>query len=345
MIPSEPPPLPEDKLPEDQLPEDQLPEDDRPLESILEEGLRRTPLGDAAYARMREAVAAEWREAVRPPSRRPLFWSAIAASLVIASVFAVGLLHPFTKLPVIGVVARTGSGPLISPRALLLPDQQREAGSPFRTGDVLLARGPALVELAGGGTLRMAGGARVKALAPGQIMLEAGEVYVDLPPEVPSASGFLVRTPLGSVEHLGTQFDVAIGRDLRIRVREGSVRLRRGATTETAAAGTELVVPPTGPTTVLPISTHGSEWSWIEALEPDYIIENRSLIEFLQWAARETGRRLSFGDDRARETAERTHLHGSITGMPAFQALQTILATTSLRYDLEGDLIRVSSQR
>lgn len=319
-----------------------LPEDEAPLERVLEEGLRRMPLTDAAYARIRAEVAAEWRATLHPRSRRRLRWSIVAAGLVAAVVFAITLLHPFTQSSVVGVVARAEGAGLTS-WFLLLPDQERPTGSQFRSGDVFVAHGSALMQLTGGGTLRVARGTRLKALAPGQVALERGEVYADLPPGLPRTSGFVVRTPLGSVEHLGTQFDVAVAQDLRIRVREGYIRLRRGSVTQMADAGTELVVPPVGSTVQHSIATHGAQWSWVEALEPDYVVESRQLIEFLQWAARETGRRLSFGDDRAREAAERIRLHGSITGMPPSDALKAILATTSLRYDLEDDLIRVSS--
>jgi ferric-dicitrate binding protein FerR (iron transport regulator) len=167
---------------------------------------------------------------------------------------------------------------------------------------------------------------------------------VDLPPVLPRASAFVVRTPLGLVEHLGTQFDVAtVDHQIRIRVREGEVRLRRGSDAETVAAGMELLVSKTGPPSLHSISTHDSQWSWIEALQPDYDIENRQLLDFLQWTARETGRKLSFGDDRARDVAERTRLHGSVRGLPPAKALEMVLATTSLRYEFADDLIRVSS--
>lgn len=300
------------------------PSDDDSLGHMLEDGLRRAPLTDAAYARIRAAVATEWQQTARPRSRRVLLtrWSAIAAGVAATLVLAVILLHSPTKPAVVGVVV---------------------PATTLRVGDVLLARGPMLVSLVGGGTLRMMGGTRIEAVAADQIALVQGEVYVDLPPTLPRASTFAVRTPLGSVEHLGTQFDVSLGQALRIRVREGAIRLRRSSGTETAAAGTELIVPRTGPTTKRAIATHGPDWSWVEALEPVYVIDDRKLIDFLQWTARETGRRLSFEDDHAREVAEQTRLHGSITGMRPTEALETVLATTSLRYDVEDGLIRVSS--
>jgi len=320
-----------------------LPEEDDLLERTLEAGLRRAPLTGAAYERIRASVAAEWRVSIRPQPRwSARRWSAVAAGLAAVVIGAVVLLHPFAKVLPIGVVARAANGGLIS-RRQFLPDERRLAGAALHAGEVLLARGPVLVELTGGGTLRMAAGTRLQALARDQIALEQGEVYVDLPPGLTRASALVVRTPLGWVEHLGTQFDVTLSQRLRIRVREGRIRLRRGSQTETAAAGTELLVSATGPTAQHSIATHGPEWAWVEGLEPEYVIENRKLIDFLQWAARETGRRVSFEDDHARELAERTRLHGSVSGMRPGDALETVFATTSLRYDLEDDLIRVSS--
>jgi ferric-dicitrate binding protein FerR (iron transport regulator) len=315
------------------------PSDDDSLDRLLEDGLRRSPLTDAAYGRIRAAVASEWHQTARPRARRVSRWSTIAAGLAAAIVTAVVLLHLFGKPAVVGVVARAEGGGLSN-----VTGSAFVTGSALHVGDVLLARGPVLVSLVHGGTLRMMGGTRLEAIAADQMALVRGEIYVDLPRALPRASTFSVRTPLGLVEHLGTQFDVSLGQALRIRVREGSIRLLRSSGAETVMAGTELTVPTsTGPATKRSIATHGPDWSWVEALEPVYVIDDHRLIEFLQWTARETGRRLSFEDDHAREVAEQTRLHGSITGMRPTEALDTVLATTSLRYDLEGGLIRVSS--
>lgn len=319
------------------------PEENDPIERVLEEGLARSPLADDAYARMHAAVAAEWRTAVDPSSRRPRYrWLAMAAGLAAATVVGALLLQNFAQTPTLGTVARADKGALVSQHRVL-PDRRLEAHAALRVGNVLIASNPVLVELQRGGTLRIAGGSKLEVTAADEVSLDAGEVYMDFPPDMHRGSAFTVRTPLGLVEHLGTQFDVAVASELRIRVREGSVRLRRGSQTETAAAGTELVVPRVGQTTQRSIATHGAEWTWVEALEPDFPIEDLKLSDFLQWAARETGRHVSFLDERAREVAERTRLHGSIRGLSVTQALETIFATTSLRYNFEQGRIEVSS--
>jgi FecR protein len=312
------------------------------LERTLEVGLRRRPLTDEAYARIHAAVAAEWQDTVRTRSRFRL-WGGIAAGLAAVLLIAVVWLRPFADRAVLGVVARTESGARVS-RSSLLPHRPLGVGAVVRAGDMLIVPGSVLVELQGGGTLRIAKGTQLEAIAADSVALRLGEVYVDLPPGLSRASAFVVRTPLGVIEHLGTQFDVAaVDHEVRVRVREGQVRLRQGSAAETVAAGTELVVSKAEPASRRSIPTHGPQWSWIEALQPDYDIENRKLLDFLQWAARETGRKLSFEDDRARETAERTRLHGSMRGLPAATALDMVLTTTSLRYEFAEDLIRVSS--
>jgi ferric-dicitrate binding protein FerR (iron transport regulator) len=319
------------------------PEENDPIERALEEGLARSPLTDDTYTRMHAAVAAEWRTAVESSSRRPRQrWLAMAAALVAATVVGALLLQMFVQTPTLGIVARVDEGALVSQHRIL-PDQRLEAHAVLRVGNVLVTSDPVLVELQRGGTLRIAAGSRLEVTAGDEVSLDRGEVYLDFPPDLHRGSAFVVRTPLALVEHLGTQFDVAVANELRIRVREGSVLLRRGSQTETAAAGTELVVPRIGQTRQRTIATHGAEWSWVEALEPDFPIEDRKLSDFLQWAARESGRQVSFQDEHAREVAERTRLHGSIHGLSVTQALETIFATTSLRYNFEQGRIEVSS--
>jgi len=318
-------------------------EDEEALEHSLEQGLRRAPLTDAAYARIHAAVADEWRASHPPKSRwAARQWAAMAAGLAAIIVIAVVVLRSTGKPDTLGVIARIEGDGLIL-RHTFLPDRKLAVGTTLHSREVFTAGGSVLIELKEGGTLRVARGTRLEVTGGGAVAVEEGEAYADLPPGSTRASTFVVRTPFGLVEHLGTQFDVSVNNDLRIRVREGRVRLRRDSDTETVAAGTELLVPRNGPTTQRAIATHGPEWSWVEALEPDYVIENRALIEFLQWAARETGRRLSFMDEHAHEVAEETRLHGSISGLSPGKALETVLTTTSLRYEFEDGVVKVSS--
>jgi hypothetical protein len=93
------------------------------------------------------------------------------------------------------------------------------------------------------------------------------------------------------------------------------------------------------------MATAGHDWAWTEAMAPYIAIENRPLFEFLQWFARETGRRLDI-DDASRKQAMGIVMHGSVKGLTLTEALSAVMATTtSLKYELPEGAIRVSSAR
>jgi ferric-dicitrate binding protein FerR (iron transport regulator) len=314
---------------------------DEALERALEDELRRTPLSDGAYARIYAAVEAEWRSMVRSRAARRT-WGAVAAGLAVLVLLAV-IGRSMPEAPVIASVGRVEGGTLQA-RSLFSWHRSLGVGAVLHRGDTVIARGSALLDLHGGGSVRVASGTELEVVTADQITLREGEIYVDIPPNLTGRATFAVRTPVGLIEHLGTQFDVAwVDRSIRVRVREGRVRVLRGSETQTAAAGTELWVPKEGAVRYQEIPAQGPEWAWTAAVTPEYDIEDQKLVDFLHWTARETGRQLSWVDDRARQVAERTQLHGSVRGLPVDEALDRVLASTSLRLDLRSDVIRVSS--
>jgi ferric-dicitrate binding protein FerR (iron transport regulator) len=310
----------------------------------LEKALRVRPLSDEAVARMRSAVVREWSDVTVVSARRSRWrLAALAAGVAVLLVGAVVWLQPTTESPVAGVVARVNA-PGLEARSHLFSRRWVTAGDVLRAGETVEAQGPALISLTGGGTLRIAGDSVVEVNAVNEVGMRRGQIYVDLPPELANAQAFSVRTSLGVVEHLGTQFEVATIADaVRIRVREGQIRLRGRSGSEIAGAGIELLASSSGTVARRPAVTYGRTWAWVDELAPDYVIENQGLADFLRWVARETGYRLEIADDHARRTVAETRLHGSIEGLTPLEALGQVLSTTSLRFDFPGDVIRVSS--
>jgi ferric-dicitrate binding protein FerR (iron transport regulator) len=178
---------------------------------------------------------------------------------------------------------------------------------------------------------------------PNELLLQAGRTYFDFPLGV---HAFVVRSAVGTVEHLGTQFEVAlVAEGMRVRVREGAVRVHGAGGTELADAGTEILVAQASSTVVRrSVPTYGPDWAWVDSVAPDFDIEDRPLADFLAWVGRETGRRIDFRDTRARDVALRTRLHGSVHGLQPMQALDRVLSTTTLRFEVHEDTIRVSSR-
>jgi len=319
---------------------------DKELDRALTDVLRSSPLDSQALERIRVAVEKEWRTSTtlhrRSRAIRRWGWASLAAAVLVIAV-TTAWFTKFAGEPVVfGSISRSdGNGVDV-----------HHVGDLLRAGDTVRAHGPMLVLLAAGGSVRIAADSTVDITSATEIRLERGKIYVDLPP-VPAASARLnVWTHAGMVEHVGTGFEVlSDDTSVRIRVREGRIRLRAvpGAAGNSnvilAAAGTELLAVSGDGIVRRQVPTYGSDWLWVANLAPTYEIEGQPLLNFLQWVSRELGRRLEFSDPEARDIAARTILHGSIRDHDPLDALANVLATTSLRYEILGDAIRVNSDR
>jgi ferric-dicitrate binding protein FerR (iron transport regulator) len=199
--------------------------------------------------------------------------------------------------------------------------------------------------LASGGTLRLSSGTALKIVSDHHVRLIDGIVYLDFPPTLVQGERFVVETLAGMFEHSGTQFEIAVQQDRsRLRVREGLVKWRSAGASEITKAGAEMTVERNGVITRQAIVTTGRDWAWAEALAPDYSIDDQPMLGFLEWVARETGRKLTFADSSARNQVTGITLHGSVQGMTIMEALSLVMQTTPLRFDLAEDQIRVSSK-
>ncbi|HET9474204.1 MAG TPA: FecR family protein [Steroidobacteraceae bacterium] len=317
-------------------------------EHVLREGLKANVLPPEALQRIRQATEQEWRAATGAPARRQ--WRPLAAVASIA-VVAVGMgwvyLAPYSGAAngaILGEVASFDAPGLIESRPLRR-DVVLAAGSKLRSGQALDVHGDSLITLRGGGNLRIARATAIGVEGENAISLERGEVYVDIPPGSHAGVAFRVLTDAGEFRHEGTQFALAIVEgQTRLRVREGRVLWRAGAADATVHAGTEVIIDRNGNATRRSIATAGRDWAWMESITPEVTIENRPLLEFLEWFARETGRKLVI-DDAARKQAEGIRMHGNVRGLTMTEALSAVMATTTLRYELPGEMIRVSSTR
>ena len=316
-----------------------------PVRFAIELGLRRQPLDAAALARVRASVRAEfdslhgWRAGVR---RWPLRVASMAAALAVFTVLAALYLFQAEEGPPIGRVVRVEHGSLQT-ATNLFRKHDLVAGADVPSQESITSVGTSLIALAHGGLLRVAPGTSFEGVGPNEVLLHSGHVFLDFPH---GAGQFVLRTSAGSFEHIGTQFEAAVdGGNTRIRVREGSVRMNTAGAVQSVDAGTEVVVSRTGAVARRSLPTYGADWAWVEALAPEFEIENRELADFLAWVARETGRRVEFADDRARDIASHTLLHGSVRGLAPLAALEQVLSTTSLAYEVHEEVIRVSSRR
>lgn len=314
-------------------------------ERLLRANLHVRALSPEALARIRQAAEGEWRAHVDLPSRRRGVRLAAAASVAALAVAgAWGFLGTWNADAgeTLARVARADAPGVVEERSLWR-EKRLDVGSDLKSGRHFEAQGPALLSLQGGGNLRIARGSRFEVVSANSVRLESGELYVDIPPGAHHDASFVAITDAGEFRHVGTQFELSVDAGAtRLRVREGSVQWHASDGDSTVGAGSEVVIDALRHVARRMIETSGAPWSWTESLAPDIEIENRPVGDFLDWFARETGRRLDIADDATKRQVTTIRMHGDIHGLEPSQALVAVLGSTSLRFQVSADAIRVS---
>jgi ferric-dicitrate binding protein FerR (iron transport regulator) len=198
----------------------------------------------------------------------------------------------------------------------------------------------------GGDSLRLAADTELQFDGPRSLRLDRGSVYLDI--RASMGTGVRIATPAGTVRDLGTQFELRVAdSSLRLRVREGRVEIDRAGQQLVGAAGEQLDIDAFGNVARSSIAADSDLWKWAEMLAPAPDIEGRPASELLAWVARETGLALHYSDQAVQERAASVRLHGNIRHLAPLDALDVMLATTDLDYDLsEGRIeIRARSSR
>lgn len=310
--------------------------------------------------RLKTGLYADWQEQLRHRRRRRrTIWAGLglAAAATLAFVLTVPGLERLTP------TAPSPSGPVGSleagngtVRRVTGTEAGVVQGPELRVGDVLvagwdLATGPddrAAIRLEGGSSVRLDTGTRLRLVSATILELETGAVYVDSESwQEPAADrpaehpGLIVRTPLGEVHELGTQFEVRLQEEnVRVRVREGLIHLESGNETYRAEVGTEIELDTEGVLARRTIPVFGPEWAWVLQIAPPFHLEGRSLETFLSWVDRETGWRTRYTDAESASAAPGIVLHGSVRGLRPDQALDAVLPTCGMRHRIErGTLI------
>jgi hypothetical protein len=199
------------------------------------------------------------------------------------------------------------------------------------------------IALNGDVSLRLASDTSVRIDQFDEITLLQGQVYADSGERIYRDRHLTVQTAGGSATDIGTQFSVSYDTDrLSIAVREGRVDVARDQSVITADAGDKLTMQAGQEAVFDQISAYDPAWNWATALAPGFEIENRSLLDFLKWASRETGKTLIFSNDDVRMAAMGTELFGSILDFTPAEALESVLSTTQFRYLIDEKSITIT---
>ncbi len=296
-----------------------------------------------AMAAARAAAQAEWQRTVHTHARwkryrHPGVWLAAATALV-----------------AVGLVYRSGLSPREVATFEVVADsvsvEPRESTGPVRAGEAVstgalvdTGGGRSALVLANGVSLRLDAGTQVRLRSESVLELVRGAVYVDSAGEATVE----VRTSLGVVRDVGTQFEVRLldggEGSLRVRVREGAVLLEQDGEIHEGRAGTELTVAADGTVARGSVAVYGGEWDWILAAAPAFQAEGRTLDEFLDWLCREGGWTLRYTDGELAVRAAAATLSGDTEGLTPLQAAQLWLPASGLEYRLEDGTLVVDTR-
>jgi ferric-dicitrate binding protein FerR (iron transport regulator) len=308
---------------------------DSSLEELLREvGARDEPSADAMRD-VRAAVQAEWQAMVdeRRRQRRSVAWR-IAASLVLAILIATFARRFIEPVPVQVASVVNIDGRLTYATA---DSETRDGavGQAVLVGETMQTDESSRAALAfpNGVSLRLDHATRFTVAATDRIELTSGGLYIDAPPAPTGGDPLVIATPAGSVRHVGTQYEVRAHTDaIQVSVREGRVMVTgANGSNSTGEAGQVLRLHTSGELTRGTLASTDPRWQWAVEAAPDFDIDNQPLAIFLQWIARETGRRVVYSSPQAEAAAAEVKLRGSIAGLDADAALAAVLSTTQLR--------------
>jgi ferric-dicitrate binding protein FerR (iron transport regulator) len=320
------------------------------FETLFEHAQRRpAPPGDQEQA-IRGAVYAEWqrRTGRRSLARRPQLW-ALAASIAVAAFLAWTTLQPIPEVAVPHRVAtldrqvgevKVVHGEGVSPVSVVNGTLQLSVGQTLVTGE----DSAVALKWLRGGSLRADANTRIRIASPLNVELLAGRIYFDSGYGTPASSSqalIMVKTFAGDIRHVGTQFmaDVADG-TLTVSVRKGVVAVDNSVYDGVTSAGQQLAIERNGRYSVGATALYGELWQWVETVVPVFDMNNKRVIELLQWVSNETGRALNFESAEAERIARSQVLHGQADIEP-IRALQLFLQTTDLRWELQDNVIRI----
>ena len=314
-------------------------EDNDEVGGLLQSAGRRLAPPATVSAAVYQQTHRAWQADVRRRSwiRRGY---ALAASVALAAIVFRGATLQVPRL-VVGVVDQ-GAYTLVTRSYwhALAP-----AGSAYLfAGDSLqTASTPVSVQRFNGAELRLDRESRLTLASPQAVQLLQGRLFVRSY-GAGSAANLRVLTAFGSVEHLGTEFLVSKDRRaLVVAVRSGRVALHSAAREPVELrAGQAADVDAAGHVERRELAAFDGIWDWVDALADPLEIDGQSLYAVVAEIAQRAGLTVRFSDSAAEAEARQLLLHGRALDLPPRNALDAVLATTSLNGAVDGRQIVIA---
>lgn len=319
-------------------------ESERSFEALLGRATPRPAPSAEDSNRAREAVYAEWQSVTRQGLRRRRLVSlAAAATVIVAVALVINLVRaPATVAIQVATIGKSVGSIYVYTDSS--PGQVVDDLSTISAGQTIRTESASSVALdwGEGGSLRIAENSRINFDSENSIELVSGLVYFDSY-DAPAGS-FEIRSPLGVVTHVGTQYMVGVDNEqLAVSVRDGIVEIEGNTYDADAKAGQRVVLEGSARPVTLNFPGYGDAWRWIEATSTKPALDGKSTYEFLIWVARETGLELDISGVDTVTAVNTTLVSGAdnLSDDPR-TALRQWLAIIDLHAEIDNGIIRVT---
>jgi ferric-dicitrate binding protein FerR (iron transport regulator) len=311
--------------------------------------LKATPSPEArerAFAKLsREFTAIQANKAAAPAARakRPPWLAAIAAGIVAV---AGGIWTWQTANPtLVARVEAIEGAPAVRGNWFMSGYEAVSVGDSVAAGNLLRvdAGKGLLLRCSADLTVRFGEDTVARIVAPGEIQLERGRIFVDATPGADAP--LRVVTPHGTVTHLGTQYLVAADAErVEVSVREGRAQVTTGEVTSVAQAGQWVLLRAGDAPVSGEITAADTRFDWIGVLPSQFRLEGATLAEFLAWFQRESGLTPVYNTGVSAEDYAHVRLKGSIEHLAPLDALELVLATADLAWHREGNQVVIEKR-
>jgi hypothetical protein len=315
------------------------------LEQLLKQAAPRPVPAPGDEATARAAVREEWRQVTSARrSRRRVVQYAVAATVLLGVFGVLNVLRtpPVDIVRVASIEKSIGSVFVLGDQAELL--EVNDEMQVF-SGQTIVTRDDAGLALAwgNGGSLRVGANTRIDFVDEESVFLVAGRAYFDSMPEavVADTTAFTLRTELGDVYHVGTQYMGEIVDDtLIVSVREGEVFVDGKFHESRISSGYRVSMAGRQQPSVANVSRSGEAWEWVHNAMPPRNFDGKTAYEFVVWISREMGLEFEFTES-AEATAQNAFLSGTIRTEPA-KALRAWLASADLDWRIDEGVIYIT---
>jgi ferric-dicitrate binding protein FerR (iron transport regulator) len=306
---------------------------------------------------IRDKVHAAWQQGLVRHRRRRHTFMALAASVAVAAIVGMVLYQPqFLPAdhdPVAMVDKRFGE--LRISDASGVPYYPAEGRFAVSEGQFITTAGKSGLAMtwSNGGSLRLDEHTTISVASANEIYLQRGRLYFDSDPDGSRGHGpgsansdtLAIRTQHGLVTPLGTRYVAQhMNNKLMVMVRDGEVSVRGADFSAVAQKGERMLVTADAAPSVVPVVSYGDEWGWIEKTTPAWNTEGRTIVEFLDWVSRESGRPYRFDSPSAERLAKDLLIgYGQVDLEPSI-ALRVVLMSTDLDWTSENGVVVVTEK-